>query len=54
MDCYQDDFVWDFEPRKALRVIVVGAGISGLATAVGELNAFRLLDRLDCGKHWTA
>ena len=54
MDCYQDDFVWDLKPRKALRVIVVGAGISGLTTAIGELNVFHPLNRLDCRKHWTA
>lgn len=51
MECYQDDFVWDLKPRKALRVIIVGAGISGLTTAIGELDVFHPLNRLDCRKH---
>ena len=35
MECYQDDFKWNFKAKKSLRVIIVGAGIAGLATAIG-------------------
>ena len=36
MEYMKDDFPSKFEPRKRFRVIVVGAGISGLATAFGN------------------
>ena len=40
MECYQDDFIWSFKLPKSLRVIVVGAGIAGLATALGKYDHF--------------
>ena len=35
MERFEDDLLWDFPPRRTFRVIIVGAGIAGLAAACG-------------------
>ena len=35
MDYFRDDFKWDFKANRSFRVIIVGAGIAGLAAGIG-------------------
>ena len=35
MEHFKDDLNWDFKANKSLRVIIVGAGIAGLAAGIG-------------------
>ena len=35
MDTFQDNFDWSFKAKRPFKVIVVGAGIGGLAAALG-------------------
>ena len=37
MEYFKDDFNWDFKAKKSFRVIIVGAGIAGLAAGIGTL-----------------
>ncbi|KAJ5134734.1 salicylate hydroxylase [Penicillium atrosanguineum] len=39
MDTFQDDFDWSFKAKHPFKVIVVGAGIAGLAVALGLKKA---------------
>lgn len=36
MEYFKDDLKWKFEAKRSLRVIIVGAGIAGLAAGIGE------------------
>ena len=36
MEYFKDDLKWEFKARKTFRVIIVGAGIAGLAAGIGE------------------
>lgn len=42
MEHFKDDLNWDFMAKKSFRVIIVGAGIAGLAAGIGTLT-YRLL-----------
>ena len=35
MEYFTDDFQWDFKANKSVRIIIVGAGIAGLAACIG-------------------
>jgi len=35
MEYFKDDLNWDFKSKKTFRIIIVGAGVAGLATAIG-------------------
>ncbi|KAK3175309.1 hypothetical protein OEA41_002556 [Lepraria neglecta] len=39
MEYFKDDLKWDFKAKKAFRVIVVGAGVAGLAAGKGLKRA---------------
>ena len=36
MECFKDDLNWDYKSKKLFRVIIIGAGIAGLAAGIGE------------------
>ena len=35
MEHFHDDFNWDFKAKKSFSIIIVGAGIAGLAASIG-------------------
>ncbi|KAL2044757.1 hypothetical protein N7G274_002532 [Stereocaulon virgatum] len=39
MEHFIDDLNWDFKSKNSLRVIIVGAGIAGLAAGIGLKRA---------------
>jgi salicylate hydroxylase len=39
METYKDNLNWSFETKKSFRVIIVGAGIAGLTSAIGLKKA---------------
>ena len=38
MEYFRDDFQWDPETSSPLKIIIVGAGIAGLAAAIGQYS----------------
>ena len=36
MEHFKDDFNWGFNANRSFRVIIVGAGIAGLAAGIGS------------------
>ena len=58
MEHFKDDFDWGFKANKSLRIIIVGAGIAGLAAGIGTrislLNGVVIANRmsgLKCAGH---
>ena len=35
MEYFNDDFNWDFKAKKSISIIIIGAGIAGLAVSIG-------------------
>ena len=35
MEYYNDDFDWGFKAKQSISIIIVGAGIAGLAASIG-------------------
>ena len=35
MEYFNDDFDWGFKANKSITIIIVGAGIAGLAASIG-------------------
>ena len=35
MEYFNDDFNWGFKAKKSISIIIVGAGIAGLAASIG-------------------
>ena len=44
MEYFNDDFNWGFKAKKSISIIIVGAGIAGLAASIGT-PTHRLIER---------
>lgn len=38
MESFKDDLNWEYKAKKSFRIIIVGAGIAGLAAGIGMLT----------------